>query len=186
MIIGLTGSLAAGKGIVSDFLKKKGYAYFSLSNELREIAKEKNIKLTRENLQNLGNQLREKKGAEVLAKLVYDKITNQKYNDAIIIDGIRNPAEVRELRKLNNYFLISVDAPQEIRFKRMVERNRESDPKTLESFLKLDARDKGIGEKETGQGVGKCMAMADYLLINDGTVEQFNEKIDKLYNEKYF
>ncbi len=133
----------------------------------------------------MGNQLREEKGAGILAKLVYNKITNQKYNDAII-DGIRNPAEVIELRKLDNYFLISVDAPQEIRFKRMVERSRESDPKTLESFLKVDARDKGIGEKETGQGVGKCMAMADYSLINDGTVEQLNEKIDKFYNKKYF
>ena len=169
MIIGLTGSLAAGKGVVSDFLKEKGFVYLSLSDELREIARQRKIELTRENLQNLGNQMREENGSGVLAKLVSDKIKNQKYTNAIV-DGIRNPAEISELRKLKNFFLVCVDAPQEIRFKRMQERNRESDPKIWEDFLKVDARDKGEGESESGQGAGKCMEQADFNLINDGGV----------------
>ena len=156
MIIGLTGSLASGKGVVSDFLKEKKFVYLSLSDELREITKQRKIELTRENLQNLGNKLREEKGAAVLAKHVLDKIEGQQYLNAIV-DGIRNPAEIEELKKLKSFFLVSVDAPIEDRFKRMVERNRESDPKTWQDFLKVDARDKGEGEPETGQGVRKCM-----------------------------
>lgn len=182
MIIGLTGSLAAGKGVVSDFMKKQGFVYLSLSDELREIMKEKKIELTRKNLQDFGNQMREEKGAGVLASLVADKIQNQKYAKAVV-DGIRNPAEIAELRKLDNYFLISVDAPEEIRFKRLIARNRESDPKTLEDFLKVDARDKGIGEKETGQGVGRCMAQADFTLINDKGIEEINKKVEDLYKK---
>ncbi|MCK9595866.1 dephospho-CoA kinase [Candidatus Pacearchaeota archaeon] len=181
MYIGLTGSVAAGKGAVADFLKEKGFEYISLSNELRGIAKERNIEITRKNLQDLGNQLREEQGAGVLALLVHHRIINDKYNKAII-DGIRNPYEVEELRKLDNFYLISIDAPREKRFERMLLRNRESDPKTFEEFLAVDARDKGIGEKETGQGVAKCMAMANYSIINNGTLEELNEQIIKLYN----
>jgi len=180
MIIGLTGSLAAGKGVVSEFLKEHGFVYLSLSDELREIAKEHKIELTRENLQNLGNKLREEKGAEVLAKRVFNKINNQEYKKAII-DGIRNPGEIDVLRKLTNFFLVSVDAPQEIRFKRMVERSRESDPIEWEQFLIVDSKDKGIGEAITGQAVGVCMNRADFTLINNDTFENMQIKVKELY-----
>lgn len=182
MIIGLTGSLAAGKGVVSDFLQKKGFVYLSLSDELRQIAKQRKIELTRENLQNLGNQLRVEKGASVLADLVISKIENQQYIK-VIVDGIRNPAEINSLRKMKNFFLICIDAPQEIRFKRMFERNRESDPINWDGFLRVDARDKGEGELETGQEVGKCMKLADFEIINQGTLEEIQERIGELYEK---
>jgi dCMP deaminase len=180
MIVGLTGSLASGKGVVASFLKKKGFVYISLSDELRQIAKERKIELTRSNLQSLGNQLRAEQGSAVLAKVAVDKIINQEYKKAII-DGIRNPAEVKELEKVKNFFLVSVDAPREVRFNRMVSRNRESDPVTMNDFTKIDNKDKGIGEKSSGQGVGKCMSRAKFVLINDGAFEEVEEKIERLY-----
>jgi len=180
MIIGLTGSLAAGKGVVSDFLKKQGFVYLSLSNELREIAKEKKIELTREKLQNLGNQLREENGSSTLAETIIKKIINQQYQKCIV-DGIRNPAEIDALKKMKNFFLISMDASPEIRFNRMKERARESDPQTWEDFLRIDSKDKGLGETETGQGVGKCMMQADFTLINAGTLEEIEKKVQELY-----
>lgn len=182
MIIGLTGSLAAGKGVVSDFLKKEGFVYLSLSDELREIAKQKKLEVTRENLQKLGNEMREQNGTAYLAKIVVDKIKNQQYLKAIV-DGIRNPAEIEELKKLKNFFLIAVDAPAEIRFERMKSRDRESDPKTWEEFLKIDAKDKGVGESETGQGTGLCMAEADMTLVNEGKLEEVQAKIINAYKE---
>ena len=182
MIIGLTGSLASGKGVVSDFLKKEGFVYLSLSDELREIAKQMKIEFTRENLQNLGNKLREEKGAGVLAELVAEKIKSQQYRK-VVVDGIRNPAEVNFLRKLKNFYLISVDAPQETRFRRLVARNRESDPKIWVDFLKVDDRDKGVGEAETGQGVAKCMALADFTLINDSMLEEAQKKVKNVFEK---
>jgi len=179
MIIGLTGTIGSGKGVVTDFLKKQGFIYLSLSNELREIAKEEKIDFTRKNLQDLGNKLREEEGPAVLAKLVTDKIKNQEYKKAIV-DGIRNPAEIGVLRKLKNFFLVSVDATQKIRFERVKQRNRESDPQTWEEFIKVDDRDKGIGESDTGQNVDKCMKLADFSLINDGSLEEVQERIVEL------
>ena len=182
MIIGLTGSLAAGKGVVSEFLKEKGFVYLSLSDELRQIAKEKKIELTRKNLQDLGNQLRQAHGPTILADLALSKIENQQYTKAIV-DGIRNPAEVNSLKKIKDFFFVCVDAPQEIRFERMKERDRESDPLVWEEFLKIDARDKGEGELETGQGVEKCMVLADFEITNHGTLEEVQEKINNLYKK---
>jgi len=183
MIIGLTGSLAAGKGVISNFLKEKGFVYLSLSDELREIAKENKIELTREKLQNLGNSMRQNYGSGFLADKAIYKIKNQEYKKAIV-DGIRNPTEVESLRKnLKDFFLVSIDAPQEIRFKRLIERKRESDPITWEDFIKVDNRDKGIGELESGQAVGKCMQLADVTLINSGTLENAKEDVKTLYEE---
>jgi dCMP deaminase len=183
MIIGLTGSLAAGKGVVSDFLRKKGFVYLSLSDELREILKENKIQITRENLQIWGNKLREEKGSDVLAKRVFGKIKSQEYKKAVV-DGIRNPAEVEFLgQNLREFFLVAVDAPKNVRFERMISRNRESDPISWEKFILVDEKDQGIGEKEFGQGVGKCMAMAKFVLINDGSLEEVEMKIEKLYSD---
>lgn len=183
MIIGLTGSLAAGKGVVSEFFKKKGFVYLSLSDELRQLAKEMKIELTRKNLQDLGNKTRAERGLSFLAELVVNKIKSQEYKKAII-DGIRNPAEVDFLEKnLKHFFLVSVDAPQEIRFKRMAARARESDPVTWEKFLEVDKRDKGVGEKASGQGVAKCMAKAKIVLINEGSLEGVNKKVENLFED---
>lgn len=181
MIIGLTGTLSSGKGIVAEFLKKKGFVYLSLSDELREIAKEKKIELTRENLQNLGNQLREEQGTGILAELVREKIKNQEYTKAIV-DAIRNPAEIIELRKIKDFFLISVDAPFKIRFNRIVERNRESDPKTWDDFLKVDARDQRE-ENEKGQQVRKCMEQAEFTIINDKELKDLEDTIRILFQK---
>ena len=182
MIIGLTGTLASGKGVVASFLKNKGYIYLSLSDELREILREMGIPLTRENLQAWGNKLREENGSDYLAKKVYDKIMNQEYKK-VVIDGIRNPAEIKSLQKIKTFFLVGVDAPAEVRFKRMVERNRESDPIRWDDFIEKDAKDRGVGEKSTGQGVGKCMKKAKFILINDGSMEDTNLKLEKLYSD---
>lgn len=181
MIIGLTGSLASGKGIIAEFLKEKGFTYLSLSNELREIAKERGIEITRKNLQDLGNYLRQEGGAEVLAKMTLDRIIKQGYNRAVV-DSIRNPAEVNKLREMNNFFLIAVDAPQEIRYQRMFQRNRENDPRTFERFLEVDARDFGE-ENEIGQQVGKCIKLADFTIINDKGLKEARMRTEEVYNQ---
>jgi dCMP deaminase len=181
MIIGLTGSLASGKGIVSDFLKEKSFVYLSLSNELRQVASEKGIEINRKNLQDLGNYLRKENGSGVLAELVVKKIIQNNYKN-VVIDGIRNPKEIEVLRKLKNFYLISVDANVDIRFERMKKRNRENDPKTWEEFLQVDSRDKGIGEEASGQNVAKCMEQSDFFIMNNLDLNSTKKRVEEIYN----
>ena len=90
MIIGLTGPNASGKGEAANYLKSKGFIYHSLSDILREEARNRKIELVRENLINLGNELRRKNGPSFLAQCVIKRLTKTENH---IVDSIRNPAE---------------------------------------------------------------------------------------------
>lgn len=179
MIIGLTGRIASGKGVVSEYLQGKGFDYFTISTAVREEAKKRGIEITRKNLQDLGNLVRKEEGAGAWAKRVIKLIDiNRNY----VIDGIRHPAEVDEFRKIKDFYLISIDAPQETRYKRLLARGRPSDPKTFEGFLKIDERD-FCEEDPLGQHVGKCMELADFKIMNDSDLESFYRKVDEIYRE---
>ena len=183
MIIGVTGSIASGKSILTSFLKERGFIYLTLSKFLKDIAAQRNIPIERKNLQDLGNKLREEEGNEVLAKYVVEEIKNNNYVN-VVIESIRNPFEIRYLKNnLSGFYLISFEALKEIRFNRVLERKNPIDPKTWEDFVKIDDRDQGIGESESGQGVKQCIDLSDYHIINDDSLENTIDKINKIYNE---
>src|SRR3989338_7432320 len=100
MIIGLTGKYAAGEGVVAEYFKKKGFGIFSLSDVLREEAKKRKIKVTRANLIKLGNELRKKYGYGILSKRIIKKFKGE-YN---VVDIIRHPSEIKELKKYDRLF----------------------------------------------------------------------------------
>lgn len=175
IIIGLTGQLAAGKGVIVDVLvRQMGFSCYSLSDRVREIAAAqergpKNGQTGRESLQNVGNETRAWFGGDALAKLtaghVLIDLVSGKYR--IIFDSIRNPEEVLFLKKIPGFTLIAVTASREKRFKNIIARNRPTDPKTWEDFCRCDDRDLGIGENALGQNVRKCIEMADFTIVND-------------------
>jgi dephospho-CoA kinase len=177
-VVGLTGTLGAGKGIVKQFLIKNFNCYHViLSGVIRGEIEKKRGNFGRKTMQDLGNELREKYGGHILAKLAIEYLPRDK--EMIIVDGIRNPAEAEWLKKEfgDNFVLIAVDAPFEKRFKFLLSRSEKRDPKTEEEFKEMDLRDQGNGEPQTGQQVGKCVAMADYKVINDGTIQELENKV---------
>jgi len=175
MIIGLTGANASGKGEAAEYLRSKGFGYYSLSDILREKAEEKGIEPSRENLITLGNELRTKNGPSVLADLAIERLLGKK---DYVIDSIRNPFEVKALRKLKDFTLLGIDAPVELRFKRAVGRKRPGDPKTLEEFREKEKRENIASD--TNQQLENCLKLADKLIINDSTIEEFHKRIDKI------
>jgi len=180
MLIGLTGRIAAGKGEIVEYLKKKGFEYCTISQVVREEAAKINIPIIRDSLQDVGNLIRKYEGSGGWIKRLIQRLDLKKDN---IVDGIRNPGEIEELRKTKDFVLISVDAPQKIRYQRVLERNKASDPKEWKEFLKADERDFGQNESEEGQQVGKCMKLTDFSLINDSTREEFHKKIEEVYKK---
>lgn len=181
MIIGMTGSIAAGKETLTKFLREKGFRYYLTSDLLKDELTRRGMEITRENMQNLGDEWRGKYGAEALMKMLLDKIDR---NENSILDSIRNPKEAGFLRNhLDHFIMVAVDAPQGIRFNRMLARGKESDPKIWNEFLKVDERDRGDPTNPLGQQVGRCIQMADYVLINDGTLQDFMNKIESLLSK---
>ncbi|MCX6775024.1 MAG: AAA family ATPase [DPANN group archaeon] len=170
--VGFTGPLASGKGVLTDKLKEDGWPYLSLSQIVRDEATQQKVEHTRDNLISIGNKLRADYGLGILAKRTISKIEQLAYG-MVVIDGIRNPYEVDELRAgISKFFLIGVDAPAELRYERALARARTSDPAELEKLKAADERDIAIG-------IYDCIQKSDVVICNA------NKTIAELHKELY-
>jgi dCMP deaminase len=176
MIIGLTGRNGAGKGEMASYLAKKSFEASSLSDILREELRNRGETITRERLIEVGRELRATYGPAVLAERALARLTPNKH---YVIDSIRHPAEVEALRSRADFVLVAVEAPLEVRFERNRRRLRESDPQSLEEFRALEEKELESPD-EWGQQIRACEEMADYVIVNDSSLEVFYQRIDKL------
>lgn len=177
MTVAVVGSIGSGKGEVVKILKDKGYFVTSLSDRIREEALRRNLALTREVLQDLGDELRLGFGDAVLVRITADIIRDKGVN-FVAIDSIRHPAEITYLRDEFNAIIIGVTASAKKRFELLRERGREGDPETFEEFLKMDKRELRNGEESHKIQVFGCLDMADVVIENEGSLEDFQRKIE--------
>ncbi len=177
MIIGIVSHYAGGKDTVSEYLKKeKEFIYYSLSDIIRDELKKRGMSENRDNLINVGNDLRKKFGNKILAKRSFDKI--KKTNKNVVLGSIRNPSEVKFLKKQKNFFLVKIDCPIEIRYERLKERNRIGDIKSLEEFIKKEKQEESSDPSK--QQIHKVVQMADLSIDNSGSLNQLYKNINKL------
>lgn len=162
---------------------------------LREEADRRGIEKTRQALTDIADELRLKKGHGVLAEMALAKIAKMKEtNDVVIIDSIRNPGEAEMLRAAlkKHFFLIFVDAPLELRYKRSLDRKREGEGgKSFEQFkAKDDEEMKGRADRlimddrghhgemiDYGVNLSECKRRANKIIINDSTTEELKKKV---------
>jgi len=184
MIIGLTGPIGSGKGTVADYLSKKGFTKYSLSDAIRGELAKRGEWPTRDNLIKTGNELREKHGFGILAERILEKIeTDEKTGRKdFIVDSIRNPAEVKALRKRADFFMAAIDAPKKTRFARIKARARENEPQNWREFLRIDSAEVN-GTSDASQRILDCMKMADAVVLNDTTQEDLFTKIDIMLHD---
>ena len=184
MIIGLTGKNASGKGEAAAYLKTKGFHYYSLSDILREEAAKRGLEPSRNNLTNLGNELRKKHGANYLAAQINNKIKQQlknninNKNNNFVIDSVRSPYEAQELTKNKDFTLVGIGAPTELRFRRLLERNRIGDAKTLESFKQQEERENL--NNASNQQLDETFKLSKKIILNNGSLEELHKQIDNL------
>jgi dephospho-CoA kinase len=172
-LIGITGTNGAGKGEAAAYLVKKGYDYFSLSDLIREEMEKKGEEIDRNNLIKMGNKLRERFGADILARRIMKRIKGK-----AIIDSIRNPKEVEFLGKQKYFLLLAVDAPVELRFERVKSRGRDESASNLKEFIRKEEEE--MTDYENGQQLRNCINLADMTLINDGSLEDLHKKLESL------
>lgn len=180
MFLGFTGPNAAGKGEAIKYLvEKKKFIAFSLSDIIREEAARQNLEITRDNLIDIGNELRESEGPATLAKRVISKIKNL---PQAIVDSIRNPYEIEVLRgNLKDFKLIGITADVHNRFERSIHRGRVGDGETLEEFIKKEEKENSADEK--AQQLNRCFDLADYKIDNSGSVKTLHKKLDGILAE---
>jgi dephospho-CoA kinase len=174
-LIGLTGTNGAGKGEAAAYFAAKGYARFSLSDVIREELEERGEPASRDNLIRVGNELRKRFGADVLARRTMAKIGP---GGRAVIDSIRNTSEIAFLRRQEGFVLLAIDAPAPMRFARVAARGRDESAGDLEAFVRKEDEERAGGAK--AQQLGASIAAADRHITNDGTLEEFRRKLEEV------
>ena len=159
-IIGMTGPFGSGCTYISKkILVGLGYEYISLSEILREIS---GPGKTRTELQDFGNELRNNKGNDFLARKAIERIVASS-NSKFVIDSIRNTHEIETIKSsFSGFYLFAVWASYGTRWERVKTKYAGNEP----LFLRDDSRDKD--EKiENGQQITLCYQMADAIILNE-------------------
>lgn len=186
LAIGLTGPMGSGKGLAIEILEELGFVAVSTSDEVRKEATHRNLDHSRENLQRVGNSMREEHGNNIFAVRVGETIDEMRESgrgDKVVVDGIRNPGEIQWLKENYKIFMLGIIASPETRFERIQDRARAADPTTFESFLKLERSEGGVAQIENKSQVEACLDLADTKIENNGSVEEFKQKLQEVLQE---
>lgn len=181
IVIGITGTLGAGKGTVTEYLIGKGFAHYS-SREfiINEVIKE-GLEVNRDTVTRIGNSIRERFGPGFIVEAQYHKaLLNQQ--DKIIIESIRTRGEVGTLRNIPNSFLIAVDAYPEVRYTRIKERNSALDNISFEKFVEDEKRE-WQSDDPGKQSLGDVIPEADYVITNNEGIEELNKQTEKILKD---
>ena len=175
-IIGITGTLGAGKGTVVEYLKEKyGFVHFSVRDFLKEEVMRRGMELNRDSLTQVANELRAAHSPSYVTDCLYERAAMQAHD--AVIESIRTPGEIDSLQAKGNFQLWAVDADPEIRYKRAVLRNSETDHVTFETFLANEQREMTSSDPNK-QNLSVCIARADEVIRNDGNLAALYRELD--------
>ncbi len=172
-VIGIVGTIGAGKDIAGDyFANKLGIPSFQISFPLKEICKKTGIEPSRENLIALGTKLAATHGDRYLAYYILEHAPER-----AVITGMRQLGQIEALKSVSKLKLIAVDATPEIRFNRTLNNGKLGEAPTLKEFI---AREIAENSPPNTQRLFECMKLADHHLINNGTFDEFYKELDKV------
>jgi dephospho-CoA kinase len=177
-IIAFTGMPASGKSEAVQLAKDKGIPVIRMGDLVWEETRKQGKPLNDNNVGDVANNMRKKYGMDVWAKRTVEKINYLKKPPHLVIDGVRNMEEIEYFKKdLGlDFFVIAIDASDELRRKRAIARGRTDDSKNLKD---LEERD----QREIRWGLQKIIADADIVILNNGSLDQFKKKVLTVLNK---
>lgn len=180
-IVGITGTLGAGKGTVVDYLVNHfGFKHYSVRGFLREEAERRGYTdINRDTFTQLANELRANHSPSYIVDEIYRQAAENKQN--AIIESIRTPGEVASLKAKGEFVLLAVDADPKIRYDRVVIRGSETDKISFERFLEDEKREMTTSDPNK-QNLAACIAQADFRLVNDGDWNALYKQIDEIFS----
>ena len=168
IVIGITGTLGAGKGTIVEFLiREKGFMHLSVRSFISAEIVRRGLSVNRDNMVIVANDLRACHSPSYIVDCLYDLAQNTGQN--CIIESIRTPGEVESLRSKGNFTLFAVDADARARYQRIRQRQSETDAIDFETFLANEAREMSSSDPNH-QNLRRCIEMADFVFNNDGSV----------------
>lgn len=165
-IIVLTGMPGAGKEEFVSVAHRHGYQIIRMGDVVREEALRQGVAMDDGGLGGFASSERQRHGAGIWAHRCLERIGTMD----TVIDGSRSLAELEVFRRSlgPRARLVAVHTSPEERFRRLQRRARADAPRDRQEFDRRDHR-------ELEWGLGGLIAMADSMLVNQGTLEHFQE-----------
>jgi dephospho-CoA kinase len=176
-IIGITGTLGAGKGAVVDYLEQKGYSHFSVREFLFKEIRRRGLPENRDSTNLVGEDLRSKHSPSYIIECLYEEARKAENN--AVIESVRAMGEVTFLKKQPNCFLIAVDADPHIRYDRAVKRKSALDHVSYEKFI-FDEQREMFSDDPGRMSLSDCIKAADFVILNESTKEELHKKVEEV------
>lgn len=178
IIFGLIGEIAAGKTLVTAYLKERyGAESARFSDSLRDILKRMYLEETRHNLQILSLALRNTYGQDVISKIIYNDVKNKKSN-MIIVEGMRRFGDMECFWGDNAFRIVYIKADEKIRYQRLTQRSENMDDKN-KTWKEFQNESNGESELE----IREIAKKANFIIDNSGTIQDLQKQIDKMLKE---
>ncbi|MCK4928960.1 MAG: flagellar hook-basal body complex protein FliE [Methanosarcinales archaeon] len=177
-IIAFVGMPASGKGEAAEVAGNMDYPLVNMGNVIREEVERLGLEPTDENLGGTGTRLRQEEGLSAIARRCVPKLRAFDA-DTAVVDGVRNIEEVHLFKEEfgEDFLLINIDSSIQNRLRRIQMRGRSDDKLMDEEALRI--RD----ERELGWGMGESINNADMTINNNGSLEEFRDKVSQFIGE---
>ncbi|RLI86541.1 MAG: hypothetical protein DRP01_04000 [Archaeoglobales archaeon] len=171
-VIALVGLPLSGKTTASRVAESMGIPVVCMGDVVREEAKRRNLPMSDEVLGKIANELREREGMDAIARRCISIIRERgREVGVVVVDGVRGIDEVRAFKRVfEDFILIAIDSPVELRLRRALKRGRSDDVKSLDELRERDRR-------ELSWNLSKALEIADFTVENSSSLEEFREKV---------
>ncbi|MBO4739977.1 MAG: AAA family ATPase [Bacteroidales bacterium] len=177
-IIGITGTIGAGKGTIVDYLvQRKNFKHYSVRNFLIEEIKKQTLPINRDSMTMVANNLRKTHNPSYITDCLYEEALKNRQN--AVIESIRTYGEVLSLRKHSNFYLFAIDADIAERYRRVVKRNSETDHISFEEFKASEYQEMNNTDPNK-QNISKCISEADFLFNNNKQIEDLYKEVEQV------
>ena len=165
-LIIVAGMPGAGKEEFLIAARNEGLPFIRMGDLVREYYAASGQEAQGISVGQFANAERGKEGQDIWAKRALARMKC----DLTLVDGCRSMAEVRSFRALADATLIvAIHASPAVRYDRLVKRARADAPCDRTEF---DARD----ARELSWGLGEVIALADHMLDNMSSVNEFRAR----------
>jgi Dephospho-CoA kinase len=176
-IIGTVGLPGSGKGEAATVARREEVPVVVMGDVIRKACRDRGLDPAQHHGQ-VAQRLREEEGPAAVAErtlpLIRDSLANAD-TDTAVVDGLRSPTELKTFRSAfdDQFLVVSIEAPFELRAERLAERSRDDSDADLETLRTRD-------ERELELGIGKVMQAADLQIDNSRSLERFRASIQRL------
>lgn len=177
LVIGLVGESGSGKDTVAYHLRDVyGSVLLRFSDPIKDILRMFFEMPSRVDQAWIAVEFKKYFGKDIFCRALDRKIAFME--NIVSLNGLRYMEDLEYLRKFEKNVLIYVTASQKLRWERTVGRGEKSDDAiSFEEFSKVEA------SLETERDIPQIGKNADFVIRNEGTVEELMEKIEKIIKQ---